>query len=93
MQPTLGLTTYRQNNNIKSILLLAAFPVLLLVLLGGIFFAFGFLFMPAHGHYADTPFDMFGLTSVLGIEAARAISSPQWWNCGPSCSASRRCGC
>ena len=37
----LGLTTYRQNNNIKSMVLLALFPVLLLALLGFVFFFVG----------------------------------------------------
>ena len=41
MPAALGLSTYRWNNNIKSILLLLAFPVLLLMLLGSIFFVFG----------------------------------------------------
>ncbi len=68
---TLGLTTYRQNNNIKSILLLAAFPVLLLALLGGIFFAFGLLMGgPEQGPYAASPFDIFGIPSVLGTGSA-----------------------
>jgi heat shock protein HtpX len=40
----LGLTTYRLNNNIKSMALLVAFPFLLLALLGGIVFFFA-LFM------------------------------------------------
>jgi len=38
---TLGLTTYRLNNNIKSTVLLIVFPVLLLTLMGVIFFMFG----------------------------------------------------
>lgn len=61
----LGLTTYRWNNNIKSMFLLGAFPLLLLGLLGGIFFAYG-LFLSAS--YADAfgPFRNLGLTSVLG---------------------------
>lgn len=37
----LGLTTYRQNNNIKSMVLLLAFPLLLLALLGLIFLIVG----------------------------------------------------
>ena len=37
----LGLTTYRLNNNIKSTLLLIAFPFLLLLLLGLVFLLFG----------------------------------------------------
>ena len=37
MTPSLGLATYRWNNNIKSMLLLAAFPFLLMALVGGFF--------------------------------------------------------
>jgi heat shock protein HtpX len=60
----LGLTTYRQNNNIKSAVLLALFPVLLLALLG-----FIFLFV---GVFSDSrePFYTFGLQSVLGTGSA-----------------------
>src|SRR5580693_6779391 len=43
MPAALGLTTYRWNNNTKSILLILAFPALLLVLFGGIFFVYGLL--------------------------------------------------
>jgi heat shock protein HtpX len=60
----LGLTTYRQNNNIKSMVLLALFPVLLLALLG-----FIFLFV---GVFSDSrePFYAFGLQPVLGTGSA-----------------------
>jgi heat shock protein HtpX len=64
---TLGLTTYRQSNNIKSIALLAAFPVLLLALVGAIFFLFGFVATSGgQDPYAPGPLQMFGLTPVLG---------------------------
>lgn len=56
----LGLTTYRQNNNIKSVLLLLAFPVLLLALLGFVFFFVGAFSNPRGS------FDAFGLYPVLG---------------------------
>src|SRR5271165_6413073 len=73
MPPTaaLGLTTYRWNNNAKSIVLIAAFPGLLLALLGGIFFAFGLL-MGGHQQdaYAASPFQMLGIPSVLGTGSA-----------------------
>lgn len=55
----LGLTTYRQNNNIKSMVLLALFPVLLLSLLGFTFFLVG-AFSPRGSFYS------FGLEPVLG---------------------------
>src|SRR5579864_7520999 len=68
MAPTasLGLTTYRQGNNIKSILLLAAFPALLLALLGVIFFLFGLVGGNQHDPYAPNPFQILGLEPVLG---------------------------
>ncbi|HEY3638249.1 MAG TPA: M48 family metallopeptidase [Rhizomicrobium sp.] len=79
---TLGLTTWRQNNNIKSFLLLAAFPALLLLLLGAIFFFFG-LFMGAGRYGSDFgPLQQFGILSVLGTGspldlAVSAIAA--WW--------------
>lgn len=72
----LGLTTYRLNNNIKSTLLLIAFPLLLLALMGVIFFLFGL----AGGSQAF--FNSFAVQSVLGTGtpldlALSAIYS--WW--------------
>ena len=71
MTPTssLGLTTYKQNNNIKSILLLSAFPLLLLALLGVIFFLFG-LVGANQDPYAPTSFQVLGLQPVLGTGSA-----------------------
>ena len=60
----LGLTTYRQNNNIKSTVLLLLFPVMLLALLGLIFLVTGALGDPARLsdtfglEPADTPLDL-----------------------------------
>src|ERR1700686_3725209 len=66
---TLGLTTYRWNNNLKSILLLLAFPLLLLALFGGIFFVFGILTIGTSGSSdSPGPFQIFGLQPVLGTE-------------------------
>ena len=64
----LGLTTYRQNNNIKSMVLLALFPVLLLALLG-----FIFLFV---GIVSDSrqPFYAFDLQPVLGTGSAADLA-------------------
>ncbi|MEI9929928.1 MAG: M48 family metalloprotease [Rhizomicrobium sp.] len=59
-----GLTTYRQNNNIKSMVLLAMFPVLLLALLG-----FIFLFLGIFSNSRE-PFYAFHLYSVLGTGSA-----------------------
>jgi heat shock protein HtpX len=63
-----GLTSYRQNNNIKSMVLLALFPVLLLALVG-----FIFLFL---GIAADSrePFYTFHLYSVLGTGSAADLA-------------------
>jgi heat shock protein HtpX len=62
---TLGLTTYRRNNNLKSIVLLAAFPVLLLALVGATFFLFG-LAAGQENPEAPGAFQNFGLQPVLG---------------------------
>jgi heat shock protein HtpX len=67
---TLGLTTYRRSNNFKSLLLLAAFPLLLLGLLGGIFFAFGLVMSGQRGNYGYSPFAAFDIPSVLGTGSA-----------------------
>ena len=60
----LGLTTYRQNNNIKSAVLLCLFPVLLLALLG-----FIFLFVGVFSNSRE-PFYTFDLQPVLGTGSA-----------------------
>jgi heat shock protein HtpX len=67
---TLGLTSYRQSNNVKSVLLLAAFPLLLLVLLGVIFFVFDLFIDGARGEYHPDAFTLFALPSVLGTRIA-----------------------
>ena len=56
----LGLTTYRQNNNIKSMVLLLLFPVLLLALLGFVFFFVGEFSNTRYAFYD------FNLEPVLG---------------------------
>ena len=71
---TLGLTTYRRSNNFKSLLLLAAFPLLLLALLGGIFFAFGLLAGGQQAPYGTSPFAAFGIQSVLGTGSASDLA-------------------
>src|ERR1041385_5091335 len=72
----LGLTSYRLNNNLKSTALLVLFPLLLLTLLGVIFFLFG-----AIGRSPDL-FDMFGLTPVLGTGSPADLAFSAiyaWW--------------
>jgi heat shock protein HtpX len=71
----LGLTTYRQNNNLKSVFLLAAFPALLLVLMGAIFFLFALFAGPD----AAVPFSVFGLESVLGTGSAFDFALSAMW--------------
>src|SRR5580658_7068687 len=71
---TLGLTTYRRSNNFKSVLLLAAFPLLLLALLGGIFFVFGLLASGQQGPNRHSPFAAFGIQSVLGTGSASDLA-------------------
>ena len=70
----LGLTTYRLNNNIKSTVLLLAFPLLLLALLGVVFFAFGLL-----GGGRDASMRAFGLSSVLGTGSALDLALSAIW--------------
>ncbi|HTW33657.1 MAG TPA: M48 family metallopeptidase [Rhizomicrobium sp.] len=65
MPAQLGLTSYRWNNNFKSILLLAAFPLLLLGLLGGVFFAFG-LFGGGNGQETLAVMEGLNIPPVLG---------------------------
>jgi heat shock protein HtpX len=77
----LGLTTWRQSNNIKSIALLAAFPLLLLLLLGACFFLFG-LFTGTERAYGFGPWQALGIVPVLGTGgpldfALSAIVA--WW--------------
>ncbi len=79
----IGLSSWRWNNNVKSVLLLAAFPLLLIVLLGGIFYIFGLFTIPAPGgiQYYD-PFAAFGLQPVLGSGTAGDLALSAiyaWW--------------
>ena len=80
---TLGLTTYRWNNNIKSILLLLAFPLLLAALLGGIVFVFGWFTIGSQsGFQTLDPFQTLGLQPVLGTEGPTDLALSAifaWW--------------
>lgn len=53
MPAALGLSTYRWNNNIKSMLLLLAFPLLLLALMAVVFYAFGWASLEPSGQAVD----------------------------------------
>jgi len=70
----LGLTTYRQDNNIKSTLLLLLFPLLLLTLLGAIFFFGGALTDPRQLFYALDIEPVLGTGSALDL-ALSAIAA------------------
>ena len=82
MPTALGLTTYRWNNNIKSVLLLMAFPFLLLLLLGGIFFVFGFIYANEPGTNMGLIFQNFNLRSLNGtyspLDLAEAAVFQYW---------------
>lgn len=67
---TLGLTSWRSSNNIKSIALLLAFPLLLLLLLGAIFFLFDVFVAGGRNPYGFGAWQQFGLQPVLGTGTA-----------------------
>ena len=65
MQTVLGLSTYRWNNNIKSMILLLLFPVLLMVLVGVIFYGCGYVYINPVSHEVNPYlYVMFGVTPV-----------------------------
>jgi hypothetical protein len=67
MASVLGLSTYRWNNNIKSVLLLLAFPLLLMALLGGIFYVFGWVYADPVNHTVNPyVFGSLHIHSMLG---------------------------
>jgi heat shock protein HtpX len=85
MPAALGLTTYRWNNNIKSLLLLLAFPFLLIALMGSIFYVFGLVYanQPQAGGVIDPYlFQSFHLASVNGrhnaLDFAEAAIIAYW---------------
>jgi len=65
MPATLGLSTYRWNNNLKSIALLAAFPALLLLLLGTLCYVASY-FLGGTLLNARNSFALFHMASVTG---------------------------
>lgn len=81
---TLGLTAWRSSNNTKSILLLAAFPALLLLLLGVMSFIWaGVMESGRYSYeYGYGPWRSFGLHSVLGtgtpLDFALSVVAT-WW--------------
>ncbi len=79
----LGLTTYRWNNNLKSMLLLAAFPFLLLALLGVIFFFLGLLQTDPGGRVDPYVFRNFGLAMPLRGGTALDLALAAMWGYWP----------
>jgi heat shock protein HtpX len=79
--PAIGLSTYRWNNNIKSMLLLAAFPFLLLLLLGILAYGFGWVLADPRGLIDPRSFAGYGLEpsggDTPGDFALAAIRA--WW--------------
>jgi heat shock protein HtpX len=79
---TLGLTAWRSSNNTKSVLLLAAFPALLLLLLGVTSFIWGAMMVGGRYGYGYGPWQQFGLHSVLGtgtpLDFALSVVAT-WW--------------
>ncbi|HEX3430688.1 MAG TPA: M48 family metallopeptidase [Rhizomicrobium sp.] len=79
---TLGLTAWRSSNNTKSILMLAAFPALLLLLLGVMALIFDAAMGSGRYGYGTGPWQEFGLHSVLGtgtpLDFALSVVAT-WW--------------
>lgn len=65
LAPTIGLSTYRWNNNIKSLVLLAAFPFLLLLFLTALMYIVMFFISSDEGMSRED-FLTWNVTSVLG---------------------------
>jgi heat shock protein HtpX len=77
----IGLSTYRWNNNLKSLLLLAAFPFLLLVLLFVLAALLGWSLGDPRGLIAPSYFDQFGLPSsgdYTPVDFARGCVLAYW---------------
>ncbi|HYC14639.1 MAG TPA: M48 family metallopeptidase [Stellaceae bacterium] len=67
MAAALGLSTYKWNNNLKSVLLLAAFPFLLLLLLAAMLYAFTWGMLTNYGGQVDFyTFKSWGVVPVTG---------------------------
>jgi heat shock protein HtpX len=82
MTSVLGLSTYMWNNNLKSIALLLMFPILLLALLGGIFYAYGLVYANPDGALNPALFASLDLPSVLGTgrpEDLALAALYHWW--------------
>lgn len=79
--PAIGLSTYRWNNNLKSLLLLAAFPFLLLILTAILAYAFGWVLADPRGFIDPRTFAAYGLAppgSYTAGDFARAAILAYW---------------
>ncbi len=78
MTEPLGLSTYRWNNNIKSLVLLALFPCLLIALVAVFFGLLGFLYTTPDGYVADHLVRMVSFSNMprhlLPLEYTKAVS-------------------
>jgi heat shock protein HtpX len=68
-EAALGLSTYRWNNNLKSFVLLALFPLLLLLLLSALFYVFSWTAVQPDGTIGRYTFENAGLVPVLGTRS------------------------
>ena len=77
----IGLSTYRWNNNIKSMLLVAAFPFLLLLLLAILAVLLGWSLADERGIISPVNFEQFGLSragNLTPVDFALAMIAA-WW--------------
>lgn len=85
---TVGLATWRWNNNIKSVLLLIAFPVMLLALYWGIVFTFAYFTADQSGMTAPDLAQIFAInttTPLPPLDVARIALLLSWpWILGIS---------
>ncbi len=70
MTSALGLSTYRWNNNIKSLVLLAAFPFLLLGLVGAFFVIAGLMYTQPNGFVDPAIVNTLGLAANIRLSPA-----------------------
>jgi len=77
----IGLSTYRWNNNLKSLFLLAAFPFLLLLLVAILAWLLGWSYSDERGLISPYAFQQFGLVPSGGYGAAdfAMAAVAAWW--------------
>jgi heat shock protein HtpX len=83
MASALGLSTYKWNNNIKSMILLALFPVLLLALAGSIFYGFAIFYRdPMSGVVNPMLYVLFNVRPMSGLHNPQDFAEAAifaWW--------------